>query len=141
MSDTTYIYGLIDPRTQELRYIGKTYDLSKRLRYHATQRFGKNHRARWILSLYKIGLCPEIFIIEEISTSLWEDSERFWINYFRSIGADLTNGMSWGIGGISPTQEVRDRMSKSHKGKKFTDEHRRKIGEANKGKRLPDEAQ
>lgn len=34
MTNTTFIYGLLDPRTKELRYIGKADDPNTRLAKH-----------------------------------------------------------------------------------------------------------
>ncbi len=47
------IYGLIDPRTGELRYVGQTKDnLHKRLRRHvASRNWGETYVQSWIRAL------------------------------------------------------------------------------------------
>jgi len=101
----TYIYGLADPMTGHLRYIGKTVNLGRRLHDHlrATDR---SHRTDWVHSLLTRGLQPEIFAIEEVSEANWQEAEQFWIGYFRSIGADLTNGSEGGLGGSLPGHQM-----------------------------------
>ena len=67
-----YIYGLTDPRTGELRYIGKTknslkYRLMRHVRYRDK---GSVHKNSWIGLLERDGLRPEIFVIEEVEDSI-----------------------------------------------------------------------
>lgn len=92
------IYGLADPRTQELRYVGfTTKSLETRLTQHiaAAKRPGKTYLKTWIKS---VGL-PIIFEIETIPTNeLWQEAEKFHIAYFRSIGCNLVNGTIGGEG-------------------------------------------
>lgn len=98
----THIYGLFDPRTTELRYIGKTVKtLEQRLSNHVTSaRNCKLQRvARWIRGVILSGHLPEICIIEDVAPGDdWQESERFWIAYYRSIGANLVNTTDGGEG-------------------------------------------
>ncbi len=88
------IYGLFDPETNELRYIGQTIQkLNNRLSRHIwdAKRDTKQHRTAWIKGLLNKGLKPEIQLLEETD----KDNVNFWeqwhISYFRGIGARLTN--------------------------------------------------
>lgn len=105
------IYGLIDPRTHHLRYVGKTeYSLRKRLTQHV--RRAKNAGVReWIEGLAADGLRPEICEIETVPSTGWMAAEVFWIAFFRCAGAELFN-VSDG-GGQSPphSAETRKRLS------------------------------
>lgn len=92
------IYGMIDPLTNELRYIGKTYlrpgltvkeSLNKRLLGHLKSRKITYH-SRWVKGLLAVKEIPEIFLIEKVGVS-WADAEKFWISYFKTIGSKLTN--------------------------------------------------
>lgn len=93
-----YIYGLADPETQHLRYVGKATDLRRRLREHLQTKV-HNHAGCWIRFLLAAGRQPEIFPIEEVADDGWQEAERFWIGYFRFIGADMINGSPGGLGG------------------------------------------
>lgn len=98
------VYGLCDPRTNELRYVGKTeLKLSMRLRGHLSRKGTERptRRSCWIKSLLLRGLKPDAFVIEEVAKVDMNDAEEFWIAYFRSIGADLTNGTKGGDGGAT----------------------------------------
>lgn len=100
---TTYIYGLIDPRNQQLRYVGKTVlEPPKRLSVHqwrARKEPHKRHSMAWLLGLDRAGLSAEIFVIEEVPAGAdWVAAEQFWIGYFRMIGADLCNHTTGGEG-------------------------------------------
>jgi predicted GIY-YIG superfamily endonuclease len=37
MDNNVYIYGLVEPKTNTLRYVGKTTDLDRRLRRHINE--------------------------------------------------------------------------------------------------------
>ncbi len=83
------IYGLCDPTTGQLRYIGKANDLSDRLKRHLRCKLTKTPVQCWIAKLVRGGSKPEAFEIE--SADNWIEAERFWIAYFRSLGAALLN--------------------------------------------------
>lgn len=110
------IYGLFCPKSGEVRYIGYTSKgISKRLAGHigeakkdaSSPRFN-SHRHKWIRSLLREGLLPQIEIIEEIELDAdWQERERFWIEYY---GKQLTNATAGGEGLINPSKEVRKRI-------------------------------
>ena len=63
-----FIYGLIDPRTGCLRYIGKTANPKVRLADHVCpERRDQSHRACWIRGLTKLNLRPLLEVLEEVS--------------------------------------------------------------------------
>lgn len=99
----TFVYGLIDPRNHQLRYIGKTVLLPERRilthRWRARSHPHKRHSMAWLLNLEVEGLSPEIVVLEEIPPGRdWVEAEQFWIAYFRMIGADLCNHTDGGEG-------------------------------------------
>ena len=111
---TTVIYGLCDPRTGVLRYVGKTVQpLPRRLRAHLSQKT-EDHRGRWIAVLRAEGLVPDIFCIEEVpEDACWREAERHAIAYYRSVGCVLTNNASGGDGPESYTSTMRAKMAQS----------------------------
>jgi hypothetical protein len=114
----TRIYVLRDPRTNEVRYVGKTVKtLADRLSAHINESGKiKTHRGQWIQSLLKVGVRP---VIEEIDQALadWVEKERFWIAHYRSITEKLTNQCDGGEGvcGIVWSEERRAQHSKQAK--------------------------
>jgi len=123
------IYGLVDPTTKELRYVGFTSKLLKyRLSSHiSAAKKAKGKRARcliWIKSLLNKGLKPEIFEIEKTTKDSWREAEQFWIAYFKSIGADLINHTFGGEGclGRQHTPEEIEKRRRANTGKKRSKE-------------------
>ena len=90
--NTFYIYSLKNPITNEIRYIGKTGDLHRRLQNHISH--SKTHNTRicnWIKSLITNNLLPIIDIIEICNDSNWEEREIYWIQYYKDLGFNLVN--------------------------------------------------
>lgn len=99
ISDTVKIYCLIDPRTDIIRYIGKTIrPLTYRLNQHRREK-GRNRKNNWIKSLKNKGLNPIIEIIDEVPSDDWQKHEMSYIRLFKSFGANLLNEKSGGEGG------------------------------------------
>lgn len=119
------IYGLIDPRDGQLRYVGRSSSGLKRPQ--STQRKAlkgfegnKTYKVFWLKELASVGLKPEIEVIEgHSSIAELGDSEIFWIAYFKSIGCRLTNttvGGEGGLEGMKHTTETRHKMSATRGG-------------------------
>ncbi len=116
------IYGLRNPITQEIRYVGRSSSGLKRpgehLRPHKLKQ--KSHKSSWIKSLLKKNITPEIVILEEFeSSNPLNIAEQKWIVVFKEFGHRLTNPTNGGDG--------------TH-GWRHTEEAKRKIGLANKQK-------
>lgn len=107
-----YIYALCDPITQEVRYVGKSTNPTKRLRSHLNEK-GETHKIRWIQSLLNTGEAPYLRILEEIVDN-WESRERYWISFYKPTGK-LTNATDGGDGVNNPSQESRDKLSATRK--------------------------
>lgn len=129
------IYGLIDPRTGELRYVGKTgKSLNIRLFGHLGDH-RRNHRTSWIKSVVDSGEIPDIFEIDEVPDDYWQESEKFWINYFRYIGANLTNSVDGGYG-TNPSEYTKQKIRNSLLGHPVSVETRKKISRAGLGRKV-----
>jgi hypothetical protein len=142
------IYALIDPRTDEVRYVGFTCrDLSDRLYGHVkVAKEGYNaHCSRWIRQLLSLDIEPHIMLLEKISMRFtWQEREKFWIRKGKRLGWQLTNMTEGGDGviGITPwskgrhlSLEHKQRLSDSLKGYKFTTERCLNISIALTGKK------
>ena len=59
----TYLYFLLDPRDDSVRYVGITSDPARRLKFHrGSFRKRRLHRYQWIRKLKKLGLEPKMEI-------------------------------------------------------------------------------
>lgn len=109
-----FIYALLD-EFGEVRYIGKSDDPEWRLVIHwRIRNREENYKSHWLRTLT---YPPRLKILDE-GTGPWQDTERFWIAFYRDeVGARLTNLTEGGEG---------------TSGYRFSDEQRRKISEAMK---------
>jgi hypothetical protein len=137
MNETTYIYALVDPRNNAVRYVGKSDIPQVRLRNHLKPNLlkEKTKKNSWLKSLLRVGLKPMIRTIEEVHSTKWEERERFWIGHLTRLGERLTNGTPGGEGG-APSEEARRKISKALKGRTLPAEQIRKMSLARKGHRV-----
>lgn len=131
MAGTTFIYGLTDPRTQQLRYVGKANNPNHRYKGHLAE-ISRTYKSNWVASLRNQNKVPEMVILEEVPKTEWEEAEIWWIAYAKSLGAKLTNkctggGISDGYRGHKHPPETIARMSEIKKGKVFDPDHKAKI--------------
>lgn len=95
----TNIYILIDPTTNQIRYVGKANNIKERLQNHKNRcRDANTYKRHWINKLRLKGLYPELEVIDIVPISEWKYWEKFWISYYKSIGCKLTNTTSGGDG-------------------------------------------
>lgn len=137
-----YIYALVDPRDNAIRYIGKTVNPVNRLGTHICfARKGEHtYRAHWILGLLNNDLRPTLTILESgLTVENVDDRERFWIAKGKDENWPLTNMTDGGDGWMEAGSEAAHKISAANKGKAkppITDEHRQNLSLAHKGKRL-----
>jgi group I intron endonuclease len=138
-----FIYTLSDPRTEEVRYVGKTIKtLDRRLQEHlTTSKKMKDHRSKWIQSLVKINLTPKIEILDFCCEKKWQQTERFWIISLKFLGVNLTNQNDGGYGnhGFIFSEESKRKISKSLTGKKQSPETIEKRASKMRGRKLSPE--
>ncbi len=151
-----WVYGLLDPRTGELRYVGKTVKGEYRLSCHVSEaKVGgrATKKKQWIRSLLKVGLRPEIVVLETSDAEqVLLDLEKFWIASMWAAGAELLNHNEGctGLSGRHHSAETRAKISAAGRtwtrgdaqrakmsakmlGRPKSEAHRRAISEARKG--------
>lgn len=100
------IYGLRDPRTREIRYVGRSSSGLQRPRTHMTpgalRRFAHLHVTAWIRELLGLGLRPEIVVLQVLDrgvNDLLNEAEKYWISVGRAaLGHRFTNMTNGGDG-------------------------------------------
>lgn len=131
---STFIYALLDPGTDDIRYVGKSDDPPRRLTYHIQQaKHQHSHKAHWIMTLLRKNTRPDLRILAEVSDDNWEQEEMRYIAEAIQAGHVLTNGDSGGRGGRRATTELRLRLSNQRMGVRLSEETKQKISKAHIG--------
>ena len=133
----TYLYVLIDPRTVEIRYVGKTINPKTRYKGHLYDQ-SKTHRGAWLRVLRRLELKPVMSILEttdDIKEAAMR--EQALIRDYRGDEFDLVNTTDGGEGmpGFHHTAETKQKMREIALGREASNETRRKIGEAGRGRK------
>lgn len=137
------IYGWYNTLT-DMWYIGQTIDEKRRFKTHVDWAINKKDNNRFHNALRKYGLDKFVYCVLEDNV-LKENlnmMEIDWIEYYDSYysGYNLTTG---GDTNYMVSEEIRRKISESHKGKKtwnsgktniYSDETKRKQSESHKGK-------
>lgn len=141
VSDKYFIYGLVDPRDGQLRYVGQTSTGMTRVKAHGMPSRYTKYRTRcdiWIRTLHSLGLKYEAIVLEGVcDLGALDEAEVFWIAYLRFVGCNLLNHTDGGGGirGLRHTDATKAKMAASNRGKKRTKETCENISIALRGKR------
>jgi hypothetical protein len=94
MSQDVTIYGLTDPRTGHIRYIGQSLNPDTRWKSHCASASSNEaiQKSNWIKELKEAGMKPQLLELEKVAVEDANSSELFYIEYFKMLGANLTNG-------------------------------------------------
>lgn len=116
--DNIYIYGLIDPRNNNIFYIGFAENLKRRLAEHLNikgkKREKNTYKKNVINKILGLGLKPEMVVLDSCEKKYNEQQGRFehelleieYIKKYREQGiklTNLTNGGDGGCTGLRPT--------------------------------------
>lgn len=113
------IYGLLDPNTDELRYVGKSSSGMERPQNHfqaaVLKKESGTHKANWILKLVSNGQLPKVVTLYNADTlEELDQAEREFIRLFRAWGCRLTNVKPGGEGGPQ-SENTREKISQGHR--------------------------
>lgn len=132
--NTGFIYGLICPIDNKIKYIGQSfYSIKRRLKRHIAQTLSKKgkltKKEAWIKSLIDKNMAEQIsfVILEECEKAKLNENEVQWIKKYGI--ENLTNLAEGGAGNVL--------IGANHPnyGKTLSEETKRKIGEANSGEK------
>lgn len=98
----SFIYALVCPDSEEIKYIGKADRPKSRFISHlstARQQTYTHKTCKWIRSLLDEGKCPVLKVLFRVPIGVdWQDAEKCAIAEYRSKGCDLTNSTTGGQG-------------------------------------------
>lgn len=135
-----YLYYLIDPITNKVRYIGITNNPERRLKEHIRDSKRKNsHKDNWIKKLIKFNLLPiQKVVLENESKDFIIQKEIDSIKEY----TDLTNSTSGGEY-FTFDQKVIEKLKEKNKGKnnpcygkKWTEQEKELLRKQRKGRKL-----
>ncbi len=137
MAQACTVYGLVDPETEEIRYIGQTTKpVQIRLNEHINKHkiYNNLHLKNWISKILRIGLKPKVIIIQK--NAIWSQDEIKHIKKFRDLGKNLLNATDGGDGmlGFKHSEETKKIMSKTKMGFKHSNITKEKISRTKKGR-------
>ena len=96
--NVVYIYALKEPETDEIRYIGKTIDVSARRSGHYLDK-SKSPKGAWISGLRLRNQKPKFEIIEKCNEDNWREREKHHVSLARIlVGERLLNVVDGGGG-------------------------------------------
>jgi hypothetical protein len=116
-TDYVVIYALVDPRSGEIRYIGKTEKrIAQRLAEHVQWPVNASMRS-WIAEVQTVGALPRIEPITCCGAQWWEGKEAYWIRWARLRGGRLLNRDPGGVcrkpcGKLNTTGRVKNYIAK-----------------------------
>jgi group I intron endonuclease len=137
-----FIYALIDPRDNLIKYIGRCKNLKHRMMCHLTPTELNNgtKKSNWIKELLENDLKPIMIEIDHVPKKEQKNKETEWIKFYDK--KNLTN-LSDGPGtlGCIVSEESKRKNSEWHKGRPawnkgipFSEETRKNMSDAHKGK-------
>ena len=135
-----YIYWLLEPRTRNVRYVGKTND--PRTRYHHYISDANIEQdvhlpvIRWVAKLRRQGYLPLMHLEELIPAGSWEVREQHWIAHFKAQGLRLLNILPGGGGttGFTRPAAVRAKIAATLTGHRVSGRTREHLSRAQTGR-------
>ena len=115
------IYGLRDPRTNQIRYIGRSSSWKTRPDQHrrdARRPSDQSPKSVWIRELIDAGLDYEMIVMEQCDTrEASMDAERKWIAEGWRLGWPLFNRTHAPSGATYVSAETREKIAATKRGK------------------------
>lgn len=105
-----FIYALTEPdNINEIRYIGKTKNLTQRFKFHLKEAINnRSYKNNWVRGIINKGLEPLLIIVDEVSEDEWDFWETFYVDLYKSWGFKLTNTALPGKGGTYSWQFTKE---------------------------------
>jgi len=135
-----YIYILSHPITNEIKYVGKTNSIKRRLQGHIDYARNPKKKRRyvsyWILKLLKEDLRPILTVLEECDDTNWIERERYWINFYKNQSCKLCNLTEGGEGthGYEYPEYLKEIRKNARLGWNFPEDVKNKISNSLKRK-------
>ena len=134
---TPATYLIIDNTTNQA-YVGSSQNVRRRIYKHNDCLKNNNHPNENLQQAFNAGHKLEVIVTETESKDTALDLEQSILDECFDSGMllNIAKDARYSNKGIIPSQETRDKISKSNKGRIFTDEHKQKLHDAHIGKNI-----
>lgn len=89
---TMVVYGLVDPRDGEVKYIGITNNLFARFKEHLGMYGGNARKQAWLQDVLDANLLPYMVTLEVVEKGIEpRERESCWIQAYKDAGRELLN--------------------------------------------------
>ncbi len=102
---TLYVYALVDPFDNLIKYVGCSKQPKKRLYEHWTQFHDWGGKAEWMRGLKKKGIKPRLFVLASYPDDEAKWQEREWFYFLLSQGMPMLNDPAKLYGGMIKAAE------------------------------------
>jgi hypothetical protein len=87
-----WVYGLMDVKTEEIRYIGVTTNIGQRKRQHGKRWQPRTKLGQWLVAMRRVGIKLELRELERVGDGQDPlETETAWIWKLRKEGHRLVN--------------------------------------------------
>ena len=109
-----YIYILIDPTDESIKYVGSSKNPTKRLKEHIYDvKREKTKKSNWIKKLLTLNLKPILKIVKKTNNNEYQIWETFYIKKYKNNGEKLLNYDENGIGNLGKKNKItREKLKK-----------------------------
>jgi hypothetical protein len=120
------IYALIDPRNNQVRYVGMTGDIYTRFIQHLKRQGNNGEKNAWIDKLRTLCLIPTIQTLEIVLTEQdAREREAYWIFHYMHLSMPLTNEICLGLKQLEQERDISEakhdlKQRESEKALKFS---------------------
>jgi hypothetical protein len=98
-TQTAWVYALIDPRDNQVKYIGKSINPKARLREHILKcNKERTKKGNWVKKLLSLSLEPQMKLLKEAQHTEIPYWEEHYIKHYKFDGITLLNYDDKGIG-------------------------------------------
>ncbi len=109
-TEDMYVYAVVDPRNpDEWRYIGVTNNPQRRLKQHLREK-GNTYKNRWVNSVQRDGLVPQLVILKCVIGEHASMFERTRIIIAEQLGFRLTNATTGGESSYHLSDEAKKKI-------------------------------
>lgn len=141
---TNVVYGLLEPSTHEIRYVGKAINLDNRIRKHLQPSKLKEstHKNNWLKKLINDNQKPIVVILKKCDNEIeLNETEIELIKEYKKLGCKITNSTDGGDGG-KLNSDIIDKMKETKRlnkqesfwlNKKLSKQHCKNISDGKKG--------